>query len=501
MKKESFSKRVFLNTAIQAVGKVLYLACSFAIAIMLTRYLGREKFGMYNTTIAFWALVGVFGDLGIFLASIREAAKVKNEEEKSQILGSALTLRIITALLFILVGLIIAQFLPYPALVKKAILIFAIGEFFILLNQIFLGVGQLYLSMTPYVVSELLGRFLSVGIIFWLTRTGGGLLEIILAPVLGLALFFILVFIWSNLVFVKVVPRADWALIKNLLLKSLPLGILLIVWTIFFKIDSFMLSVLPLKKVVLTNLAHFSNMEAVGIYGVSYKVLEIVLIFPGLLTGLVFPAMSRFLVSDFEKAKSLFDKTFLALLAVALPTIIFIFFFAKSAVLILGGKEFLYSVLPLQILAFSFVPFFVGRLANDTLIAGHKQRDLLTGSVFFVLFNIVLNFVFIPYLSYVGAAVATVLSQLAFCLFLFVMTKKKVNLAPSWQGTGKVFLAALVSLIFAFVFSAIKIGFFDNILDEVVKLTIGAVGTFGLFGIVLILLGGVKDFYSVFKKE
>src|SRR5262249_10353086 len=72
----------------------------------------------------------------------------------------------------------------------------------------------------------------------------------------------------------------DWQLSKEILSKSWTLGLSMMLNLIYFRADTILLSA-------------FKSPADVGIYGLSYKVLEMLLVFPAMFSGLILPILSR----------------------------------------------------------------------------------------------------------------------------------------------------------------------------------------------------------------
>jgi len=108
------------------------------------------------------------------------------------------------------------------------------------------------------------------------------------------------------------------------------------------------------------------------------------------------------------------------------------------------------SVIAFQILAF-FIPLRWVSSITGTLLTSMNRSSLQAVSVgFSAMCNIVLNAAMIPYLSYIGASIATVLSEiiLYFCFIYFINKHyKKLNLHKHFT---KPIVASLMLGIFIF---------------------------------------------------
>lgn len=437
----SLTRKIAYNTATQVIGKILYLGCSLVIVILITRHLGVAGYGNYNTIIAYLGLFAVLAELGLYMIMVREISQHPKEKEK--IVGNVIGLRIFTAIAALILASTVAFFLNYPYEVKLGIIIFSGGIFFMLLNQVLVGVFQVYLRADKAAFAEVVGRALTLILVIWFIRQGAGLLYIITAASLGFALNFFISFLLANQ-HLKIIPRFQTSLWKKLFKAALPLAIVGILGTIYYKIDMVLLSLLPLTKILIPSISHFSNSESVGIYAAAYRILDIVIVFPILFVGLIYPIISKYIKSNFKKTQQVFQKSFNFLAMAGILFSLIGFFLAPQIIDIIGGREFVHSVIILQILSIAFLPHFAGNLVGIALTAAHKQKFLILPFVFFTIFNIVGNLILIPYYSFLGAAVVTMVGQFIICVIFYYLIWKHTKLIPAFGILPKIILAGAV---------------------------------------------------------
>jgi O-antigen/teichoic acid export membrane protein len=95
------------------------------------------------------------------------------------------------------------------------------------------------------------------------------------------------------------------------------------------------------------------------------------------------------------------------------------FVLADKFIALFYGDQFSASIIAFQILAF-FIPLRWVSSITGTLLTSINRQSLRTVSVGLIaLFNIILNALMIPYLGYIGASIATVLSEV-FLYFVFI---------------------------------------------------------------------------------
>jgi len=501
----TLTRKVAYNTAIQAVGKVLYLACSLAIVILITRYLGVAGYGNYNTVIAYLGFFTVLADLGLWMVMVREISQKPGQKEK--IVGNVFGLRIITAVTALVLANAVSLFLNYPTEVKIGILIFSIGIFFMLLNQVLLGVFQIWLRADKAAIAEVAGRVLTLILVIWLIRRQADFYDVVAAASAGFLINFFLNFIFANK-YLKIIPQFSWPLWKKILRAAIPLAIIGILTTIYYKIDTVLLSLLPLGKVIIPQLSHYSNSEAVGIYGVSYRVLDIVLVLPTLFVGLVYPIISQNISSNFKKTQAAFQRSFDFLVIAGVIFTAVTFFLAPQIIDVIGGSEFGQSIVILQILSIAFLPFFAGNLTGIVMTAAHKQKYLILPYLIFAILNIAANAIFIPYYSFLAAAIVTTCGHFVVCFIPYYLVWRHTKLIPSLKIVPKVLAAgaAIGGLIYLaqksnLIFNWPSFASFP--LGQEIVIVLSLILLSGLlYFLILYLVGGITkgDFVALVKK-
>jgi O-antigen/teichoic acid export membrane protein len=117
----SLSRRIFYNTLVQTLGKVLAVAIGLTTISLLTQYLREKGFGGYSTVIAFLSLFSVMADLGLYLYVVREISRPGADTEK--ILSNSFGLRLVGAIATLCIGAFASLLFPYDPIVKEAMFI------------------------------------------------------------------------------------------------------------------------------------------------------------------------------------------------------------------------------------------------------------------------------------------------------------------------------------------------------------------------------------------
>lgn len=427
----SFKHQVAYNATVQVAGKALVTIFSVFVTILLTRYLGPVGYGHYNTIITFVGFFVILGDLGVYSILVREMSQ--HPEQREKIYGNVFSYRVLSGFVTMMLAFLIALFLPYPEVVKFGIGIFAIASFISLVVGIVMAVFQINYRMDLPTVTEVLTRALYLLLAFLAIKQRYSLYGIFWLLVLTMFLNLLLNLFLSRR-YIKLKLAFDISFIREFLKESLPMGIVAILGTIHFKIDTILLSFLKTSF-------------DVGIYGASYRIFENLIIIPYIFIGLMFPKFSELYIHDKELLKNTFQKTIDVLILLFIPVTVLFFITAPYLIQVVAGGKFSQSVIPLRILLISLPFTFLIAPFSYLLIASKKQKKLIYVWSIASVLNIVLNLIFIPYFSYKGAASVTVLTEAISLIILMYLALTQVNIRPIFGYLKRVALPAILLIL------------------------------------------------------
>jgi O-antigen/teichoic acid export membrane protein len=219
--------------------------------------------------------------------------------------------------------------------------------------------------------------------------------------------------------------RPDSKLMKRIFSEALPTGALLLLFSVYNRIDIFLLQ-------------SIKGAEPVGIYGLAYKVHDNLILGAAFLANSFFPVISKYgKISELERSfapmREIYQKLFDVLLMAGLAMVAFVLIFSPFIIQIIGGQEFSASVLALRILVLgTFVAYF-NHLTGYTLIALGKQKVSLVVAIIALTWNIGLNLFLIPHFSYLAAAYITIATEGLVLILTSSYLARKFNLRPAFS--------------------------------------------------------------------
>ncbi len=405
-------KKAFTNTASQFVAKGLTAGASFLFTLGVSYFLGLDTLGSITKIIAFVSIFYLFVDFGFNAIFLKD---IQNSEKN---FGNLFFLRVLITIATIGLIALITLFLPsgekgYSPFEKIGIFLFSLTlftqSFLLSVNAIFQKHLRYTLLLIPQSVAFV--AFLVVlvlGIFFKNTY-------LLLSAYFISGVFFCLIAypLVVKQYHISTLTHNFVSVSKKLLISSAPLGIMLAFNLVYFRIDTIILAL-------------YHENTAVGIYGLSYKFFEFIVVIPTFFANSIYPVLLAKQSNPKDFTQHIKSYAFI-LAGVSVVFTIAVLIFAPFLELI--REEFGQSVLPLQILAFAFPLFFLTSLLQWVMIINNQKKKLLLIYFFSMIVNVILNLIFIPQYSYIAAAITTAISELVVLVLIlfsiFVSLKAK----------------------------------------------------------------------------
>ncbi len=409
------------NTAIFTVALGVQKVFSFLFFWYLSSKLGPHGLGQYAFALSFTTLFSVFMDIGMSTVLTREIAK--DRKSASYILGTALSIKIISAMLVLVVMAIIVLNSDYDPLLRSLI---ALASFVmisdslqLLFSSFFRGMHTLAYESVSVLVFQVIE--IVVGVIA-LEVTGDvrwAVLSVAIASISVLVYFAVSAWIKFRCV---IVPVWDKGVMVNFL-RLLP----------SFAIATIIVRVYNTADVII--IERFIGAEAVGMYSVPAKVITA---FQGLFAGSFAAALYPLLASTYHTNKKevsvLLAKAFHYMSAIALPMALGL---AVTAELIIATiwPEYHNAVIPLVLMSLSLPFIFLSFPTGALLNASDRQRMTTRNRLIGTVLNIGFNLVLIPYYGMtVAAGVFLCTNILIFTLDCWCL-RKELEYVKQWGIT------------------------------------------------------------------
>lgn len=390
-------KIIFKNMSWLLISQIIASICGFIWTILIARYLGVNEYGILGFAISLTGILGITTDLGISTHIIRHIST--DYDSAPKYLGNALPLKSLFSIGTFTLTLIILILLKSNELTITITLLFAIEMIIKSFMGIINGSFQAFEEGKYQGISNTLLNILLFIFIILSVYTDLGLFGITISYIAAN----LLAFTYQYYVFEKHVTKPKFELdtkfCKTILIASLPFAVGGILSTIYFSIDLVMLT-------------QIIGEYATGIYNASYKLISVLMLFYSIYGAVIFPVMSKFYTNDEKLLLISFEKSVKYLTLIMVPIAVATMFYSSGIIHLVYGHEYDSASAPLSILIWTVCLLFISGPSNYLLNASHKEVTVTKIYAIAAVFNIGLNFIMIPYFSYNGAAITTVLSDL-----------------------------------------------------------------------------------------
>src|SRR3989344_9341641 len=334
----SVSGKIATNTLFQLMGKAGSTSLGVLTTILLTWYLGPMGFGTFTFVLVFVTLFGALADWGVTLITIREASRDLSAAGK--IIGNVGLVRLILAIVAGLFsgGLILA--LPHYSYETRFLT--SVASFYLLILSLktsFQIIFNVKMKMHNWSISELCSSLLTALLILLIVVFKAGILQVILAYMAGdILAATVAYFLGRRIMHLEFNLAHDKT--KYLLLEAIPMGAILVVFTIDNRVDTVILS-------------YFKGNAAVGYYGLAYKIYEVLVLAAAYFANSILPIISELAKTNRQKLGEVYRKSFVVLLWMGV--LVSLVNFLAAPLLPLVFSKFGQSVLPLQILSLALI--------------------------------------------------------------------------------------------------------------------------------------------------
>lgn len=425
-------KKILSNTFIQMFWRITSALMAIIAVKLITSTLWVEWYWQYATVYEFLALFAVAGDFGIYTVALREmSSKLAKDDNKwvSFIYQNILWLRIVLMAFFMAIAVWVWFLIPaYQwTLIPMWIVICAVAVFLNLVYSISTSILQLHLKMTYSTIALIIWKIISVAVIFYwaffLDSKDESFFTFLIWWIvwhffmLAITLFYAKK--WTN-----IFPKFNFDFWWEIFKKAAPYWIAIILWTIYFKIDVFLLSILK-------------DSSQVWIYSVWIRIVEVFAVLPMFFMNSLLPSLTKAVENNLEKAKNLMNQAFFFMLWTWSILVLWTYFFSSSIIKIVSSADFLSwnkfeywadYILVLLMIAMFFSFFSI--MFSIAFVAFKKQKMVLWINILWVSLNLILNLIYIPKFWYLAAVWTSIISEVFVFILSFIFFQSVLKFSP-----------------------------------------------------------------------
>ena len=434
-------KSIEKNTLFYLVYTSLNVAFPFLTGIYVTRIFSPSSIGEVSYALNIFSYFVILAFLGIPTYGLREIAKNKKDKEAlNKVFSELVIINSFSTTVCILVFIFLV--LSVSKLRSNFVLYIIVGSL-IFFN--YLNISWLYEGLEEFKFISLRNIFfkcISFVLLILLVKKPDDLLWYAGVTVIGSAGNNIINVLYAKR-FVKFTTR-DLNFIRHL--KP-------IFYLVFVN-----LAIELYSLVDVTMIGWLKDDASVAFYSYGNNINRILLQVINSFTIVVVPRLSAYYKdkkqNDFNE---LISKTFCLLMLFSLPMVAGIYFASQDIIVLLYGEKYIISSTILKVLSINLIISPIGYLLGSRvcLVVGKEKKMLFTVATGAVI-NVVGNFILINTLGCVGAAVASIISELIMMVMYIVQSRKYYKLIGIKTDIIKIIIAVIMMSIFLFM-----IGLFD----------------------------------------
>lgn len=413
------------NTAWLVLSKVYRVILSMLMTMVIARYLGPELFGIYSFSLSFCVVFSILVTLGLESLVVKELFLGKKSD--LEIVYTGFLIRVLGGFFF----LCVANFFVRVINLRDDISIWLV---FIISISYFLRCFDVF---RYWFEGRIKGRVPSIIDIFGVSVAAIGRLFCVFYE---LPIYYFAVLILVEQLIISLAIYVTFYLELNescgiyifdktysisLIRQSLPLAFAGGLYMLYSKIDQFMI----LKMI---------NTESLGIYSAAVQISEGWFFIPTAIAAALFPKILEAKARNSHDYIYVTQKILYLMSAVGIGAAIVISFSSQIFIPLLFGPHYKDSILILIIHVWGGVFVAINAISSKYLVAEGLQKFSFYRGGAGVIFNILLNFIFIPKFGLIGAAISTVVSQFIALYALNIFSSK----------TRKMFMMQSKSLVF-----------------------------------------------------
>ena len=413
---------------IRTTGYGLGLAMSLVSIPLLTRHLGVVDFGRYVTVLSLIAIVGLISDAGLTVVGVREYA-VRDAMARARLVRNLVGLRVLIAAIGATGATVFAVVAGYTDAMVVGTMFAGVGLVFTAVQQTYTVPLQSELRLGLVTAFDLARHALTVIGIVALILAGAGLVEFLAIPVpVGLAVAVAMILALGRRALVlPTFDRAEWRYLTG---EALQVAIASTIGSFFYRVAIIMMSLI-------------ATAQETGYFSASFRIIEAIIMVPGLLTAAAFPIVARAAYDDHERLAYSLQRMFDMGVILGAWTALCVVLGAGPATNLVGGSEFEPAEPVLRVQGVALAASFLVAVWATGLWALREQRALAWANAVGVGTAAGLTAALIPGYGAFGAAIAmTIAEALLAAIYAFVLMRGRPHLRPSLAAVPKALAAA-----------------------------------------------------------
>lgn len=376
--------------------KMMRLIIGLLVSAWVARYLGPENFGILTYALTFIAIFQAMAVLGLDNLIVRDISA--DSSQAHFYLGTAIRMRIISAVLIYLLMILIAGILHYDDKYIFSVIAIAGLSLFLQISDVVDLWFQSQLQSKRTVLAKAISYVLAASTKVLLIISGAELMAFAVVTAIEAALALVAMSLsyrffqtsspwnWSSQVAEKLIREAWPLLISGL-------------------------SILLYMRIGVIFLRDSAGNSEVGLYAIGTSLSEIWYFVPMAIASSIAPYVSKKRVEDRVAYQRLILKAFSAMWIFSITVALFNVLTAEYWIDLIYGKQYTASAEIFAIHTLTFIPVCIGIMQSIWLINEGRSKLALLQAISGAICAIILNYFLAPKFGAHGTALVTVISQ------------------------------------------------------------------------------------------
>lgn len=398
----------------------------FAIDRNVQNVVGALDYGFYFEVLNFSFLFNIFLDLGITNFNNRNIAQ--NTQLLNKHFSAIVVLKFMLAMVYIFIAFTVALLMNYKADQMKLLAWLAFNQiltsFILYLRS---NVSGLLMFKTDSILSVLdrLLMILFCSVLLWghLTSSGFRIEWFVYAQTAayGITALVASLIVIKKASFTKL--NVNWPFFLMIIKRSLPFASLVLLMTLYNRLDPVMLGkLLPDKPIDPQNDISTAHVQ-VGIYANGFRLLDAANMIAYLFSVLLIPVFSR-MIKRKESVEKMVKLSFTLLITIAVIVALGCIFYSDELMKLLYKEHFEKSAEVFKLLMGGFVAVSTTYIFGTLLTANGNLKQLNIISFIGLVINFSMNLILIPRLMAVGSAYASLVTQFFIAIVEVIIVQK-----------------------------------------------------------------------------
>ncbi|MBM4329502.1 MAG: flippase [Deltaproteobacteria bacterium] len=416
------------NAFALAITNIINPVVSFALVLLISRYLGVKGLGEYSLIFSYIGIFGTLASLGLGSYLTREVARHPREVHDYVMNAAAFGAAASGVAVVTMDGVMLLM--GYEREVLRAAFIYSFSM------VVSTGIYYLDAALRAAEKSEFIAltylpeNCLRVALCVLLLIQGYGIVSLFIAILSTRVLALVLIFFF----YVRTAGRPVWRIRPDLwrvLAKEAPTFTSIVIFSsLYNSVDQIMLSKL-------------ATIDAVGLYSASNRLVEVWRTVPIAFSGALLP----FLTTEFARGREELARlcatslrfVFMGSLPIAIGTTVL----SDQIIVLIYGEKFAGASALLAVQIFALIPYSMVLVLATVLIATDNQRIDLTINMVSAGLNFLLNFLLIPLFAEMGAVLATLVTIIIFNQLQYMYIRRNLFSIPFLRIIPRPALAAV----------------------------------------------------------